>query len=264
MGLNDARVGIIGGKGRMGAWFARLLERDGVPVLCTGRTTGLSPREMVQRCNVIVISVPIASTVEVIREVGPLIPQDGLLMDLTSIKKLPLDAMLRYSRCQVVGLHPLFGPAPENKDLSIAVCPGRGKEGLEWISGFFQKSRIRLILIEPEAHDRAMGLIQGVNHFATLALALSIESSGHGVKELLDCSTPTFRFCLGRIRAMLRQPAGLFGSLLMDNPFAEKSLNTYLGSCERLKRMAMDEDREAFQKMFESLDDFFNKEGEKL
>jgi len=263
MGLSGAKVGIIGGKGRMGSWFAGLLEDHGVEVLCAGRSTKLAPGEMVQRCNVIAISVPIAATSEVIREVGPLVPEGGLLMDLTSIKKPPLDAMLRYSRSQVVGLHPLFGPAPESKDLSIVVCPGRGEEGLEWICGIFRKSGIRLVFLEPEAHDRMMGIIQGVNHFSTLALALCIRDSDFGMKELLDCSTPTFRLYLDRIRTMLEQPPGLFGSLLMDNPFTEKSMKIYLKSCERLERVTRDGDREAFQTLFESLDNFFNKEGEK-
>lgn len=257
MGMRGERMGIIGGNGRMGSWFAGLLEAQGVEVLRTGRSAKVSPREMARHCNVIVVSVPIAATMEVIREVGPLVPEDGLLMDLTSIKKLPLDAMLRYSRSQVVGLHPLFGPAPEGKDLSVVVCPGRGHEGLEWITSVFRKGGIRVISLGPEAHDRLMGIIQGATHFATLALALSIERSGYAMKELLDCSTPTFRLYLDRIRNMLEQPSGLFGSLLMDNSFTEKHLKIYRRSCEQLEQITRDGDREEFEKLFDSLTEFF-------
>jgi len=260
MGLKGAKVGIIGGNGRMGSWLAGMLEAQGGEGLRTGRNFDLSPREMAGQCRIIVVSVPIAATIPVIRDIGPLVQEDGLLMDLTSIKKTPLDAMLRYSRSQVVGLHPLFGPETESKDLSMVVCPGRGEEGLDWISGIFQKSGIKVLFLETEVHDRMMGLIQGVTHFATLALALSIENSGYGMKELLDCSTPTFRLYVNRIRTMLAQPAGLFGSLLMDNPFAEESLKVYLQSCERLERITRGGDREAFENLFESLTDFFGRE----
>lgn len=262
MGLSGATVGIIGGNGRMGSWLAGLLEAQGMEVLRTGRSTGLSPRAMVMQCRVVVVSVPIAATVQVIQDIGPLVPEDGLLLDLTSVKKAPMEAMLRYSRSQVVGLHPLFGPAPENKGLSMVICPGRGQDGLDWVSGIFRKSEVKLVFLEPDTHDRMMGIIQGVTHFATLALALSIENSGYGMKELLDCSTPTFRLYLDRIRTMLAQPAGLFGSLLMENPFTEKSLKIYRRSCERLERITRDGDREAFRRMFASLGDFFSKEGE--
>ena len=262
MGLKGAKVGIIGGSGRMGSWLGGLLEAQGAKVLRSGRSSGLSAREMVRQCRIVVVSVPIAATIPVIQDIGPLVPQDGLLMDLTSIKKPALDAMLRYSHSQVVGLHPLFGPAPESKGLSIVVCPGRGQEGLDWITGIFQKSGIKLVFLEPETHDRMMGIIQGVNHFATLALALCVKDSGFNMRELLDCSTPTFRQILDRIRAMLEQPSSLFGSLLMDNPFAEGSLQTYQQSCELLERIIRGGDRKAFQGLFESLDGFFNKEGE--
>lgn len=263
MGLSGAKVGIIGGKGRMGSWFARLLEEHGMAVFCAGHGANLSPREMVGQCRIVVVSVPIAATIKVIQEIAPLVPRDGLLLDLTSIKKPPMDAMLRYSRAQVVGLHPLFGPSPEGRDLSIVVCRGRGQEGLDWVSGVLRKSGIRLVFLEPEAHDRMMGLIQGVNHFTTLALALTIEGSGYSMKALLDCSTRTFRLHLDRIRTMLEQPAGLFASLMMDNPCTEKSLNRYLQSCGRLERITRDGDRKAFQRLFDSLGDFFNREEEK-
>jgi prephenate dehydrogenase len=260
MGLKGAKVGIIGGTGRMGSWFARLLEAQGVAALCAGRSSELSPREVVRQCRIIAVSVPIPATTVVIREIGPLVPREGLLMDLTSVKKDPLDAMLRYSRSQVVGLHPLFGPEAEPKDLRIAVCPGRGKEGLDWIRGILQKSGIKTILLDPAVHDRMMGLIQGGTHFSTLAMAVSIADSGHGMKDFLDCSTPVFRLYLDRIRAMLRQPAGLFESLLMDNPFAADSLKIHMESCTRMAGIIRNGNRKAFQEMFASLQDFFGRE----
>ncbi len=255
-----SKVGIIGGKGRMGAWFAGLLEEHGLEVVCAGQSTRLSSRDMVRQCRTIVVSVPIAATFQVIRDIGPLVPRDGLLMDLTSIKKAPVEAMLRYSRSQVVGLHPLFGPASESTDMGIVVCPGRGQEGRAWITGIFRKSGIRVVSLEPEAHDRMMGLIQGVNHFSTLALALCIKDSGYGMNELFQCSTGTFRKRLDRISAMLDQPPGLFGSLLMDNPFTGDFIETYLASCSRLKRICSHGDQRAFEELLESLNGFFGKE----
>ena len=38
MGLKGAKVGIIGGKGRMGSWFAELLESQGVEILIKWKT----------------------------------------------------------------------------------------------------------------------------------------------------------------------------------------------------------------------------------
>ena len=126
--LNRPIVGIVGGTGKMGAWFAGLLRRHGSKVHSFGRKTDPPVPRMIQKCRVVVISVPIAQTMDVIREIGPMVPKDALLMDLTSIKKESMDAMLACSRSEVVGAHPLFGADESSmKGLTVVVCPGRGQ-----------------------------------------------------------------------------------------------------------------------------------------
>ncbi|MBW2017863.1 MAG: prephenate dehydrogenase/arogenate dehydrogenase family protein [Deltaproteobacteria bacterium] len=221
----------------MGTWFADLLEGHGLHVVRTGRSTKTTPRQMASLCDVVVISVPVAETTKVIRDIGPLVKEDGLLMDLTSVKKGPVEAMLNHSRAQVVGVHPLFGPETGSApDMKIAICPARGQEGLEWISAVFRNSGYGVICLEAEVHDRMMGVIQGVTHFSSLVLALD------------------------RIRSILDQPPGLFSSLMMDNPYAGASIEKYLDSCEHLIRIIRARNRSAFDELFESLEHFFSKE----
>ncbi|MBW1722565.1 MAG: prephenate dehydrogenase/arogenate dehydrogenase family protein [Deltaproteobacteria bacterium] len=261
MGLERPVVGIVGGTGRMGTWFADLLEGHGLHVVRTGRSTKTTPRQMASLCDVVVISVPVAETTKVIRDIGPLVKEDGLLMDLTSVKKGPVEAMLNHSRAQVVGVHPLFGPETGSApDMKIAICPARGQEGLEWISAVFRNSGYGVICLEAEVHDRMMGVIQGVTHFSSLVLALFIHSSDFEIDDLVSCSTPTFKHRLDRIRSILDQPPGLFSSLMMDNPYAGASIEKYLDSCEHLIRIIRARNRSAFDELFESLEHFFSKE----
>lgn len=258
MGLTHPKVGIVGGTGRMGSWLALLLEARGLTVFRTGRKTDLTPSEMAQQCDVVVISVPIADTVRVIEEIGPLVSENGLLMDLTSVKKAPVEAMLKYSRAEVVGVHPLFGPhGGPNADLRIAVCPGRGHEGRNWIIDTFRDEGFQVITLESEKHDRIMGIVQAVNHFSTLALALCISRSGIEIDHLMNASTLTFNQRLGRIRSIVGQPGHLFGSLLMDNPAAGDFIEQYLESVESLIEVTRNGDKKAFGELFYSLKDFF-------
>jgi len=259
LGLAAPRVGIIGGTGRMGVWLTGLLERRGLAVLIAGRKTELTPAEMARQCDVVVISVPIAETERIIKEIGPLISEEGLLMDLASVKKGPVEAMLKYSKAQVVGVHPLFGPnVDSNGDLRIAICPGRGESGLDWITDIFRDEGFRVTILEPEKHDRMMGLIQGVNHFATLSLALCISSSGIEYKDLLSLSTQTLLERLERIRAIIGQPSELFRSLLMENPAAGEFIEQYRESVEQLITITRDGNKEAFEELFESLKNVFD------
>jgi prephenate dehydrogenase len=255
-GARDPRpvVGIVGGRGRMGSWFAELMERQGLTVLRSDRRTDLSPAAMTAQCDVVVISVPIAETVEVIREIGPLVPERGLLMDLTSVKKAPLETMLACSPAQVVGLHPLLGPESGfNSGARVVVCHGRGESGLAWITGILQESSLHVVYLEAEEHDRMMGLIQGAHHFSTLALALLIGRSGFPVSHLSQCATETFRERLDRIRAVLAQRPDLFGSLLMDNPAAADYSERYLEVAHELFEMISRGDKGGFRELFGSL-----------
>ena len=89
-----------------------------------------------------VVSVPIGSTVPVIREIAPLLTCDQLLCDLTSLKVAPVKAMLRSS-AQVVGLHPMFGPNTGSlAGQTIIATPARVEEPvLDRLLAIFQGRR---------------------------------------------------------------------------------------------------------------------------
>jgi prephenate dehydrogenase len=256
--LNPPKVGIVGGTGRMGSWFADIMQPYSSEVFRVGRTTDLTPSEMARRCEVVVISVPVAQTIHMIREIGPLVSEKGLLMDLTSIKTKPVEAMLRYSRAEVVGTHPLFGPErPSDSGLRMVLCRGRGRVWCNWLSTVLRDAGLKVMVLSPERHDRLMGLVQGVNHLSTITLGLCIIRSGLMFDELLNASTQTFANRIDRIRAMTGQPAELFGSLLMDNPPAGEFMDHFLEAMEELLAIIKKKDRASFEKIFESLKAFF-------
>jgi len=256
--LKDPMVGIIGGTGFMGTWLADILRKKDIHVVPVGRTTALTPVQAAKDCDVVVISVPITKTEEIIKEVAPHIAEDKLLMDLTSIKKRPLQAMLRYSRCEVVGVHPLFGlDTSPDEEAKIAICPARGSTGVEWLKKLFTDAGMIVAILSAEKHDQLMGLVQGANHFSTLALALLIKKSGFTLKEIQSCSTQTFMRRLRRITAMLGQSDELFGALLMENNFSCGFVEQYMNMASDLSGIIRNKDGERFRQLFMELKDFF-------
>lgn len=261
--MKHGQIAIVGGTGRMGSWMAGLLERRGHSVLRTGRGTEIRPEDAAASCRVVIVSVPLHRTIDVIRRIAPQVREDGLLMDLTSIKKAPLDAMLAYSRAQVVGLHPLFGPEsdPDKGPLSVALCQGRGRSGLRWITRVLRREGYRAGVIDPDEHDRIMGVVQGVNHFATLATALCIRTSGLPVEILERWSTPSFRAVLERIRVLLDQPDRLFRGLMTGTHAARTGVNQYRLAVEELADATSSEEEARFRELFQRLAETFERRG---
>jgi prephenate dehydrogenase len=243
----------------MGGWLGSVLEAQSVHIVNIGRNQAPDLPSLVRTCQVIVIAVPIAHTLEVIRQVAPHVAEDGLLMDLTSVKEAPLAAMMKWSRAQVVGAHPLFGPeGPGENRGRVVLCPGRGEEGMAWLTALFERAGMGVLLMDAAIHDRLMGMIQGVQHFVTLSLALALSRSGLDLETVKECATLTFRPVLDRIFAMTRQSSHLFESLLMDNGYAASYIEAYLKSTEALYSIVKEKNRETFEGLFNDLQERFH------
>ena len=55
-------IGIIGGKGKMGKYFADFFERNGYPVIVSDKRTKFSNVQLAKKADVVVISVPAVSS----------------------------------------------------------------------------------------------------------------------------------------------------------------------------------------------------------
>jgi prephenate dehydrogenase len=227
-------VGIIGGTGGMGGWFARFFSEEGYPVLVSGRKEGPGLPEMAEKCPVTIVSVPIGVTCEVIRKVGPLMKADSLLMDLTSLKEEPVRAMLEASVSEVLGLHPLFGPGePFMAGQNIVLCPARGDQWISWIRELFKKNGACLVEATPERHDEIMAFVQAGNHLHTILLGLILQEAGLE-PAILECfSTPVLRTKMGLIRKLISQPT-LYAEIITRNPGIMRMASLFEGKIAEL------------------------------
>jgi prephenate dehydrogenase len=250
--MNDAiEIGIIGGTGGIGRWFAAHFRKNGYPVHCVGRREGISLRELAARCRIVIVSVPIAATPEVIRQVGPYLPEKALLMDFTSLKEGPVREMLAATRADVVGCHPLFGPDCSSLDgQNVILCPGRGKTWLVWLEAFFAKGGARVTLTSPASHDRMMSLVQGLTHLETVLMGLTLQDSGAERSALDAFSTPVFRTKRAIVEKVLASPA-LYAGLLAGNPETLTILNIYERNLARLKALLLNRDAKGIAALLE-------------
>jgi prephenate dehydrogenase len=247
------QVGIIGGTGGMGTFFRRVFEGAGHSVLVSGRNTPLSNRDLAKRCDLVLVSVPIRSTAAVIAEVAPLLTEDQILADLTSLKAGPVKAML-HSRAEVIGMHPMFGPtAGSLADQTIILTPGRCSEGtLAVLTGIFERQGAHVTLTTPEKHDAMMAVVQGLTHFATLALAETLRRMACDPGDLLAYTSPVYRIELGLIGRILGQDADLYAGILQQNPAVPEVLSAFTDAVADLAGIVRTGDPERFREFFDT------------
>jgi prephenate dehydrogenase len=241
--VKNCAIGIIGGTGGIGKWFADFFAGEGHTVRVSGRTEGMSIPELAASCRIVIVVVPIAATIDVIRKAGPLLPEDALLMDLTSLKEEPVREMLAASRAEVIGCHPLFGPdVPSMNGQNIVLCPARGGTWLGFLQGIFVKNGARITVTAPAEHDRMMALIQGLTHLDTILMGLALRDSGVEPSELEAFSTPVFRTKRAIIEKVFGPRSSLYAGILTGNPHIAEVIERHERNLSLLKELIRERD----------------------
>jgi prephenate dehydrogenase len=251
-------IGIIGGNGKMGRMFFRFFEGFGLVTHAVDIGSDMTLEACAQRCQVVVVSVPSDHSVEIIRKVGPLMEANGLLMDVTSLKTEPLQAMLDCSSCEVVGTHPVFGPRVRDfANQTVVVCPGRGERWKAWLIDLLKKNQARVKECSAQEHDRMMAVIQGMIHFSTITMGHVFRELDVDVDQSLTFSSPIYKIRLDMIGRILNQSAELYGDIEMMNPETVGVLESYLQSCQVLLGHIKNKDRDGFIQYFKQAAEYF-------
>lgn len=216
---------IIGAQGGMGRFFRKRFEQMGYRVQGLDRPLGdENIAGGITGADLVLLTVPIKSMQEVLDSLQGHLSAGAILADICSVKVKPLRLMLRSHPGPVVGLHPLFGPEPDQtQPLKIALVPGRDAQARQRLEGLLQSIDCRSFETSAEEHDQAMALIQGLN-FVTTVSYLSATSEGPGLEKFL---TPSFSRRLQAARKMLTEDRDLFQDLFEANPFSQDAVRSF-------------------------------------
>ena len=251
-------VAVIGGRGGMGALMARLFGDLGHQVLVVDIGTELSAAEASAVADVVVVSVPIDATERVIREIGPRLREDALLMDVTSVKEAPVAAMLEATRASVVGTHPMFGPNVHSlQGQRVVVCRARGEAWADWVVQMLEARGLTVQETSPAHHDRMMAVVQVLTHFQTQVLGLTLARLGSPLDETLRFTSPAYLMELYVTARHFDQSPDLYGPIEMRNPATSHVTNAFGAAAADVAEILASGDRERFRHMFEEVRTFF-------
>jgi len=251
-------IAIIGGEGGMGRSLNTLFTDLGHEVLSADLDTELRPEDAVATADVVIISVPIRETRDVIEQLGPRVRKDALLMDVTSIKTDPMEAMLASTEASVLGTHPMFGPGVNTyQGQRVVLCPGRGDEWFDWARQMFTARGLVITETTPAEHDSMMAIVQVLHHFKTQVLGLALSRAGAPLEESLRFTSPAYlleTYVTGRHFA---QAPELYGPIEMLNPDSERVITIFQQAAAELAETLADQDQAAFDRVFADVRAFF-------
>ncbi|SFD06768.1 bifunctional chorismate mutase/prephenate dehydrogenase [Pragia fontium] len=208
---------IVGGQGKMGQLFSKLLKLSGYQVRVLEQNDWPDAESILSGAGMVMVSVPIHITEQVIQRL-PKLPEACILVDLASVKSPPLQAMLDVHSGPVLGLHPMFGPDVGSLAKQvIAYCDGRQPDAYQWFLQQLQVWGAKLQAINAVEHDKNMAFIQALRHFATFTYGLNLSHEKVQLEQLLALSSPIYRLELAMIGRLFAQDAELYADIIMSS-----------------------------------------------
>lgn len=224
------RALVVGGAGKMGAWFADFLDAQDYQVAIVDPGVAEAPayphhptltRENVA-VDLVVLATPLAASGAALRELAALGTR-ALVIDIASLKTPLLDALSEADAAglRLCSVHPMFGPGVSllaGRHI-LLMQVGAQTDALAEARALFAATSAELVELPLADHDRLMAYVLGLSHWLNLAFARALASSGADAPQLARLSSTTF----DRQLAVSRQVNG-------ENPalyFEIQSLNQH-------------------------------------
>ncbi len=253
-----ATVLVVGGGGGMGSLFVRCFSQSGYTVRVLEQNDWPHVAELAKDVDLALLAVPIDATGAVAQKLGPHLPPGSVLSDITSLKREPLEAMLRAHAGPVLGLHPLFGPTTASMDKQIVVTTsGRNPEACRWIIDQLLLWGSVPVETTAEEHDRMMGIVQALRHFATFAFGYYLWDRKVPIARTLDVSSPIYRLELGMVGRLFAQDPSLYAEIIFATPERQALLRDFVESLNGHLGMVDRGDKQTFVEEFRKVAEWF-------
>lgn len=248
----------VGGEGGMGKLYRKFTDQSGHISYCIDKGNWYQLDEMSQKLDMVIVTVPINVTVDVIKRLAPKLNPQTILADFTSNKSEPLQAMLDAHPGPVIGLHPMHGPdVPNLSKQLMVICEGRDLDKASWFNDQCKLWGMRIIEADPVKHDHVMDLVQGLRHFVALLHGSFMKEFDLNPAEMLDYSSPIYRAELMMTGRIFAQDAELYADIVFANQERRNLLLTFFNHQKALMKMVENDDKKGFIKEFETVTDYF-------
>lgn len=197
--------------------------------------------------DLLINAVSLDQTIEVFRQVDPLLPESCIIADITSVKN-GLQEYYRESKRRFVSTHPMFGPTFANiKDLSnenAIIITESEEEGKEFFRKFYRSLNLNIYEYSFSDHDETIAYCLSVPFSSSLVFAACMKKQ--------EAPGTTFRKHLDVARGVLSEDDYLLSEILF-NRFTVDQVEKIRTQLAHLIEIVKKRDFEALKEFFDSL-----------
>jgi len=262
------RIAVIGA-GKMGVWFAKFFLKEGYSVVVADRKKekleklrselGVETADFVEateNADRVLICVSISAFEEVVKKISPAISKGQVVMDICSIKALPVKVMHKYIKGGLIlGTHPVFGPGSTTiKNKTFVLTPTNSQEEAfaEEFKKWLETKKARVFVMPPKKHDQLMSVVLGLPHFIGLAACDALlEQADYAETKRVAGTTYRMLFTLAEVAAL--ETPDLFASLQLNLPELEKLESAFIEKVHEWLTLVRQKGREAITRKMEQL-----------
>jgi prephenate dehydrogenase len=266
---NINKVAIIGGSGKMGQWFARLLVGEGKSVTLIGRNkTKLETAQKkldvavstnisdIKSADAVIISIPVDFFEETVKQMSLYTHVDQLIFDVTSVKSIPVDLMHRYiTSGQILGTHPVFGPGARSlANQNFVLTPTTPQEAnlAQKVKDFLAKREAKVQIMTPAEHDSMMSVILGLAHIIAIVSADSLAGL-EKLKEMESIGGITYKVLWTLVESVISEDPELYTSLQMNLPQLPDLQQQLLNNTAEWAEIVKNKDRQEFVRRMKAI-----------
>jgi len=263
---------IIGGSGGMGRVFTRYFKKHGFNIILFARDEEkleqtanelnvkykLKLKESVKDADMVMVSVPITSTVDVIKEAVPLLKPNSLIFDITSLKhdiiKVYEEIKNKYS-VNCLSLHPMFGPGIKDMRNYVMLVLRVGgttnyNEIVSNLLDLFKSDGLVIKETTPEIHDKKIAMTLGVPHMFNILFLNLLRRLNEPLNELTKYTGTTFLLQKVFAESIIQREMEMFGDIQMHNKEFFKLLDEFEDLLNGYKKIIQSKDKNGFFDIF--------------
>lgn len=260
------KIAIIGGTKGLGKTLAMLLSHEKFDITITGRNKSYGEKiaeelgvkysnnnqKTASLNDIVIIAVPIASTEYVIEEIATFLKCGSLLLDVTSVKKGPSEAMAKLlpEYVEFIPTHPVFGPRTTSLNGQVVVLtPLKKGKWYPKVFNFLKNHKVRVVESTPKEHDDMMSIVQILTHFSYISTAVAIEKLGVNIGQTRKFASPIYNLMVDMISRIVSQNPFLTYSIQIENENGEKVREAFAESVIEIKNLLSLQEKDEFVKI---------------